>query len=152
MAKFFYRMQNVLDIKYKLEETAKMEYAEARRRLNEAEDRLQNLYNRKKEYCEEYSLAIQGDLDFLKIEERANAIAVMDEMIESQNEVIKKLSKELEQARVRLSEVMQERKMHEKLKEKRFEEFITELNSEEKKENDELVSYKFNSTEKDVEE
>lgn len=152
MAKFFYRMQNVLDIKYKLEETAKMEYAEARRRLNMAEDKLHSLHSRKNEYYEEYNLAIQGNLDFLKIEECANAIDVMNELIENQNEVIKKLSKELEQARIRLSEVMQERKMHEKLKEKRFEEFVAELNSEENKENDELVSYKYNSTENDVEE
>lgn len=29
-AKFIYRMQNILNIKYKLEESAKQEYAEAR--------------------------------------------------------------------------------------------------------------------------
>ncbi len=36
MAKFFYRMQNILDIKYKLEEQAKQEYMAVRVRLNEA--------------------------------------------------------------------------------------------------------------------
>lgn len=33
MAKFIYRMQNILNIKYKLEESAKQEYAEARQAL-----------------------------------------------------------------------------------------------------------------------
>lgn len=152
MAKFLYRMQNILDIKYKLEETAKQEYADARKRLNEAEDILRELCGRKNGYNDEYNMAIRGELDFFKIEECANAIDVMDEMIERQNEVVRQHSKELEQARLRLSEVMQERKMHEKLKEKKFEEFIAELNSQESKETDELVSYKFNSTGNDVEE
>ena len=40
MARFIYRMQNILDIKYKLEEQAKQNYMAVRARLNEAEERL----------------------------------------------------------------------------------------------------------------
>ena len=151
MAKFFYRMQNILDIKYKLEDTAKQEYAEARRLLNIEEEKLEHLKNRKEEYQEEYNSLIVGSLDFFKIEETANAMDIMDIMIADQMEVVKKRSKELEKARVKLQQVMQERKMHEKLKEKQFDEFVQELNSAENKETDEVVSYQYNNSNKDSE-
>lgn len=43
MAKFIYRMQNILNIKYKLEESAKQEYAEARQALAAEEQKLEAL-------------------------------------------------------------------------------------------------------------
>lgn len=146
MAKFFYGMQNILDIKYKLEDAAKQEYAEARLRLNEEEEKLQELYERKKYYHCAYLEAINGKLDYLHIDECANAMDIMDLYIEQQNEVIKKCSKQLEKAKQRLNKEMQERKMHEKLKEKKFEEFMIELNATENKETDEVVSYRYNSS------
>ncbi|MBP3620314.1 MAG: flagellar export protein FliJ [Lachnospiraceae bacterium] len=151
MAKFFYRMQNILDIKYKLEDTAKQEYAEARRLLNIEEEKLEQLKIRKDEYQEEYNNLIVGSLNFVKIEETGNAMDIMDILIEQQMEVVKKRSKELEKARVKLQQVMQERKMHEKLKEKQFDEFVQELNSAENKETDEVVSYQYNNSNKDSE-
>ena len=151
MAKFFYRMQNILDIKYKLEYTAKQEYAEARRLLNIEEEKLEQLKIRKDEYQEEYNNLIVGSLNFVKIEETGNAMDIMDILIEQQMEVVKKRSKELEKARVKLQQVMQERKMHEKLKEKQFDEFVQELNSAENKETDEVVSYQYNNSNKDSE-
>lgn len=149
MAKFFYGMQNILDIKYKLEDAAKQEYADAMARLDEEEKRLKVLYDRKHGYYEEYLNCINGHLIYLKIEECANAIDVMDLMIAEQNEVIKRCSKELEMARTKLNHEMQERKMHEKLKEKKFDEFLIELNAAENKETDEVVSYRFNSNEEE---
>lgn len=144
-------MQNILDIKYKLEDTAKQEYAEARRLLNIEEEKLEQLKIRKDEYQEEYNNLIVGSLNFVKIEETGNAMDIMDILIEQQMEVVKKRSKELEKARVKLQQVMQERKMHEKLKEKQFDEFVQELNSAENKETDEVVSYQYNNFNKDSE-
>ena len=46
MAKFIYRMQNILNIKYKLEESAKQEYAEARQALSAEEQKLDALKER----------------------------------------------------------------------------------------------------------
>ncbi|MBE5944814.1 MAG: flagellar export protein FliJ [Lachnospiraceae bacterium] len=151
MAKFLYRMQNILDIKYKLEDSAKQEYAEARMRLNVEEEKLEALRTRKEEYYQEYQMAIKGDLDFLKIDELANAMDIMDEMIKAQLEMVRKRSKELEQARAKLNQLMQERKMHEKLKEKQFDEFVAEINSQENKETDEVVSYQYNNSEGELE-
>ena len=49
----------------------------------------------------------------------------------------------MELARIQLTEAMKERKTHEKLREKAFEEFKSELLHEESKEVDELVSFKY---------
>lgn len=145
MAKFFYSMQNILDIKLQLEDVAKQEYANAQNALNVEEQKLTALRDRRKGYMLEYSEAVSGKLDFLQIDECGNAVDIMDDMIATQLEVVRIKSKELEKARQKLSELMQERKMHEKLKEKKFEEFLVELNAQENKETDEVVSYRFNS-------
>lgn len=146
MAKFFYKMQNILDIKYKLEESAKQEYAEARVALTREEEKLAVMQNRRQGYYEEYQAAILGSLDMLRIEECGNAMDLMDEQILLQNNQVRQKSKELEKARQKLNQLMQERKMHEKLKEKEFEAFMVELNAAENKETDEVVSYQYNNT------
>lgn len=146
MAKFVYRMQNILDIKYKLEEAAKQEYAEKRARLNEEEAKLDKLKERKEAYYRDYVSALQGKLDYLKIDNCAQAVEIMKMYIDEQNEQIKKCSRELEQARIQLNQVMQERKMHEKLKEKKFDMFVSEVNAAENKETDQLVSYMYNNS------
>ncbi len=151
MARFIYRMQNILDVKYKLEESAKQEYAEANARLRDEEEKLDALHVRKKGYYNDYLKAIEGRLDYLNIEECANAMDIMDGLIFEQGEVIKRCSRELEKARIKLNQVMQERKMHEKLKEKKFDEFLTELKAEENKETDQLVSYRFGVASKEEE-
>ncbi len=152
MAKFIYRMQNILDIKMKLEETAKQEYAEARHRLDDEERKLDALRNRRRIYYEQYRQAIQGALDFLEIESGGNALDVMDDMIAGQEEAVRGRSKELEQARQKLNQIMQERKMHEKLKEKQFDVFKLELNAQEGKVTDEVAGYQFNHAGRDMEE
>lgn len=48
MAKFKYRMQNILAIKEKLESQAKMEYAQAKIHLNREEEILEQLKQKKR--------------------------------------------------------------------------------------------------------
>ena len=143
MAKFIYRMQNILDIKYKLEETEKQNFAAALQRLRNEEEKLQHLVMRRDRDASEYEQLLVGKLDFLKIEQCANAIDFLNEKITDQEQVIRNRSKELEQARQKLNQVIQERKMHEKLKEKQFEQFLQELSMQEIKEIDEVVSYQY---------
>ncbi len=150
MAKFIYRMQNILDIKYKLEESAKQEYADAVHILEEEEAKLEHLKQRRYGYYLDYNQSIQGRLDFVLIDECGNAMDIMDEKIAEQIEVVREKSKDVEKARAKLNTVMQERKMHEKLKENKFEEFKREINAEEAKETDQVVSYQYNN--KDTEE
>ena len=143
MSKFVYRMQNILNLKYKLEDQAKMEFATARRRLTEEEEKLENFYRRKDSYEEEGRRLREDTLEVMDILDNRNAILQMDEFIELQKLEVAKAEAALEVERQKLQEVMQERKVQEKLREKAFEAFIKEENAKESKEVDELVSYTY---------
>lgn len=84
---------------------------------------------------------LSGNLDIQEIEENKAAISSMDGFIADQQERVALAQERLEQARIRLTEVMQERKTHENLKEKAFDQFLVEENRRESKEVDELTSY-----------
>lgn len=143
MAKFKYRMQSILDVKMKLEVQAKQEFSAAKAVLDEEEEKLGKLILRKNGYEEKAKELLAGTLQVQEIQDNKNAILKMDEYIELQKEQIKKVEKKLEAARVRLTELMQDRKMHEKLKERAFEEFLEDIKKQESKEVDELTSYTY---------
>ena len=143
MAKFQYRMQSILNIKLKMEEQAKMQFAQAQAKVNEEEAKLLQLKNRKSAYEVELKEVLLKKLDLLKIDELQNAIMRMEEYIVDQQREVEKAYRALEKERQKLTEVMIERKSHEKLKENAFEQFLQELNSAEGKEVDELTSYTY---------
>lgn len=147
MAKFFYRMQNILNIKYKLEEQAKQEFSNAQYRYRQEEERLERLKHRKQDYTEEMRGHAKERLNVLELERCNDAIALLNMRIREQKEVVFRAMTEVDQARAKLNRSMQERKTHEKLKEHQFESFLQELNTEEMKEIDELVSYQHNTSE-----
>lgn len=147
MAKFVYRMQNILDIKYKLETQAKSEYAVAANRLRNEEKKLQCLNEEILGYEEKIRLNSLNTVNVENLKWFSNAISIKKDNVKKQIEVIEIAKKELELARIKLSDVMIDRKTHEKLKEKAFEEFKHEISDTEMKEIDELVSYNFNKAE-----
>ena len=141
MAKFIYRMQSILNIKEKMEEQAKMEFAQARIRLTEEEERLNYLVDRKDVYVNRGRELQKDSLNVFDIMENRDAIVLMKEFIEEQKKAVVKAEKQLEEARLKLQNAMQESKTHERLREKAFEEFVKEINAQEAKEIDELTSY-----------
>ena len=141
MARFLYRMQSILDVKAKLEEQAKMDFAAAKIHLDEEEEKLEFLINRKIAYEEQGRELRKDSLKVLDIIENKDAIARMDEFIVFQKKSVQIAEEQLESARIKLQEAMQESKTQEKLKEKAFEEFMHEENAREAKEVDELTSY-----------
>ncbi len=143
MAKFIYRMQSILNIKEKLEEQARMEFAQANMRLEAEEEKLQQLKERKAFYEEEGRRLQQDSLKVMDILENQNAIERMKEFIDEQLLEVKKAEVAVEKARLALMEAMQESKTQHKLKEKAFEEFMREENAREAKEIDELTSYTY---------
>ena len=143
MAKFIYRMQSILNIKNQMETQAKMELGQAQRRLMEEEERLERLYERKKYYLEEGRRFRMDALKVQDLRDNEYAIARMDEYIETQKNNVRAAQFKVEEARARLEEVMKERKMQEKLREKAFDQFVHEENSKESKEVDELTSYTY---------
>lgn len=143
MAKFRYRMQSILEIKKKLEEQAKNEFAAARAALNEEEDKLEQLKKRKEAYEDEGRALRENTLNIMDIIENKEALLRMDEFIADQQLNVKRAQDRMEEARLALQTAMQESKTQEKLREKAFEQFVKEENAKESKEIDELVSYTY---------
>lgn len=144
MAKFLYRMQNILNIKYKLETQAKTEFSLAAAALRREEEKLEHLRQRKHAYEMKLRELSSGKLDFLEIRINRTAVESMKEAIKKQILSVHIAERNLENARIHLQEVMTERKTHEILKEKAFEEFKKEIEKEESKVVDELVSFTHN--------
>lgn len=143
MAKFKYRMQSILNIKEKLEDQAKNDFSRARLHLDEEMDKLQALIQRKEDYVEEGRRMRADAINIRDLVSNDYAIEKMDEYILRQQEMVKRAERELENARLKLTEAMQETKIQNKLKEKAFEDFKKELNAAESKEVDELTSYTY---------
>ncbi len=151
MAVFKYRMQNILDIKQKLEESAKMEFSEANARVAAEEEKLSVIEGRKLAYEKEGESLRREQLHVQEIKSNVQAISVLGGMVKAQEREVDKAKVIQEQKRLQLQEAMQERKIQEKLREHKFEEFIREENAREGKEIDELTSYVYGKRGKEEE-
>lgn len=144
MAKFKYRMQNILDIKTKLETQAQNEYGIANRKYLEEQAALQELMIRRVEYEKSLKELVEGMLDIKSINNARNDVNNIKTLVRRQMMEVHKAEIILEKTRNELNEKIKERKTHEKLKEHAFDEFKADLQIAETKEIDELVSYTFN--------
>ena len=147
MTRFTFRLESILSIKVKLEEQARMEFAAAKVRLNEEEEKLTALKERKAAYEDELKKLYIGNIDVRMINSTAQAIEVMESQIKIQGFAVKRAEKQVELATNKLNTVMQERKSMEKLKENKFAEYMREYNEEESKQTDELISYQYGKVE-----
>lgn len=143
MAKFVYSMQNILDIKYKLEEQAKTEYALAKAELDQQQQILWHLHERRVGYSEQLKDSISAQLKLMEIRNLQEAVENMKYRIRIQASVVKKAEKKVELAEAKMTYAMKERKTYEKLKENAFELFKQEVQAEEIKEIDELTSFRY---------
>lgn len=147
MAKFVYRMQNILAIKQKLETQAQMTFALANRKYMEEQQTLQEELIRRMRYEKKLRESMDGDIQVQSVTNARSDLNAMKTIVRRQMMEVHKAERVMEDARKALNEVMQERKVQEKLREKAFDAFKKELAVQETKEIDELVSYTFNGKE-----
>lgn len=145
MAVFRYRMQSILDIDCKLEEQAKLDFAKARKALDDELDHLRELEIRKVHYQEDYDERLRGEIKVLDIISAKEAMLRVDDYIKEQQVLVSKARRKLDQARDALATAMTERKTQEKLREHAFDDFMAEERRTEGKEVDELVSYTYST-------
>ena len=144
MAKFIYSMQNVLNIKERMETQAKTEYAQMLGALHDEEVKMHNIMSTLNSYKVQASQLSIGKLDIAKIRRCNEAIKITEDMAKNQAVMVKLAERNVEASMKRLADAVKERKVQEKLKEKAFEQFLQELNAQEMKEIDEVVSFNYN--------
>ena len=102
MAVFRYKMQGILDIKEKLEDKAKQEFAEANMRLDAEKKKLDEFHARKLYYMQEGVKLRTELIDVRKIRENKMAVLKMDEYIADQMKEVARAAKLVEKARAAL--------------------------------------------------
>ncbi len=142
MSRFRYRMQSILDLKYKTETQAKSEFGMANVELSRQEEALNSLILRRRFYFEEGKrLRESKSLPLTDIMQNDYFISCMDEAINEQKENVKKAEEAVEEKRVKLTVEMQERKIQEKLREKAFESYLADEKRAEALETDQRSSF-----------
>lgn len=144
MKKFRYSMQSILNIKYRLEDQAKGEYASAQAKYREEVEKEERMQLKKAGYENELKDMMFDKLDFKEIILIKAGIRLMEDQIKKQKRVIAMADHEVDVAREKLSGIMIERKTQEKLRENEFGRYKKEIEAEEMKEIDEIVSFRFN--------
>lgn len=141
MAKFSFRLQSVLNLKTALENQQKNAFSAAKKRLDDEEEKLGILKQRLYEYEEEGRSLRENVLQVQDLLDNRVYITRINEYIDEQTLAVKLAENRLEEERVKLVEMMRERKTYERLKEKAFEQYIEEEKHAEAVENDEHNSY-----------
>lgn len=147
MAKFVFKLKNILEIKQKLEDQAKIAYGEANAKLRQEEQILQSLLMQRTMYENRAVDLVKGTISIRDIRENKQAIDVMKSRIRTQMMAVRAAENQVEAARLKLKEVMIERKTFDKLREHAFEDFKQEVAYEENQAVNELVSYTYHDKE-----
>ena len=143
MARFRFRLQNILNIKLKMETQARQEFANARKALDREEEHLAMLQRRGEEIQREGVELRSGVLDFHAIRDNETGRMLNEQRIREQQIVNKRARAVLEKARQNLEDAIKERKIYERLRERAFDEFMVEENRAESKVIDELTTYTY---------
>ncbi|TCK97891.1 flagellar FliJ protein [Natranaerovirga hydrolytica] len=143
MARFNYKLQNILDIKNKMEEQKKISYSEASREYSIQEEKVFGLHEKRNQYENRFKSSVNVSMRATELKTFYSEIECIKDFCKKEEKKLKQSENKLEDARIKMNEAMIERKTYEKLKEKSFENFILEENKKESKSLDELISYKY---------
>lgn len=141
MAKFIFRLEAVLNVKRQKEENIKNELGKAIQRLEAEKQKLARLERSKEEIIAEFNDKTKKTTVQKLIEFNAY-LSLLKSKIIHQKERVNKAVLDVDKIREELVKAVQERKILEKLKEKKYDEYLIEQKKLEQKTNDEIVSYK----------
>ena len=145
MHRFKFKLEGVLSVKLRLEEQAKAAFASAMQTLNACEQKRDEAAARVAAYEARLEELVNGILNITEITVCRDAVRIVREDLVEKENAVKRASNRVEMGRKNLSNAIMERKTLERLKEKEFENYIKEYNEEERKQIDELVSYRHNA-------
>ena len=143
MPKFQFRLQKYLGVKEQIEEQKELEYAKAIRILEEEKQKLAEFCKRKDEAVEKLRAAVSKSISPFEIRRYNNNIERLNHQIKVQIERVAAAEAFAEKKREELVQAMKERKALETVKDNAREEFIKENDRLERKQVDELVSFKY---------
>lgn len=142
MSRFQFRMESVLNIREKFEEKKKQEYGDAVMKLQIEKEKKQRMIN-EESFLSQYARSkMRGCISSIEIISCNQYMSYLKRNITNQDKVVNTAEKFTEKKRGELLEAVKQKKTLESLKEKQWMEFQQELNKEEQKRIDEIVSFK----------
>ncbi len=142
MKKFTFKFQSLLSLREQLERQKQEVFAKAQRKLRTEEEKLYSLERTKTLVAQKYTSDASSGTKVYKLAELGVFLSHMQKEITWQKETVKKEKENVDKVREELLQAMKDRKILEKLKEKRYDEYLIESKAEEQKVNDQIVSYK----------
>ncbi|MDP4092149.1 MAG: flagellar export protein FliJ [Bacillota bacterium] len=143
MPKFEFRLQSVLNIKKQMEESLKNEYGKAVKRLEREKEKLKHIEIEQEECMKKMSSDSSKGVKVLKLKEYSVYISRLKEKAQLQKENINMAQKNADNYRERLVKAMQEREILEKLKEKKYQEYLVSRLKAEEKLSEEIAGYNY---------
>lgn len=143
MQKFGFRLESVLKLKTQIEENAKNSLACATRELEQQKDYLEELEEMKEASRQNLISDVDHGIPVYQLKNYNGFFGLMKNRIVKQKENVNNAQSDVDINREALVRAMQERKILEKLKEKKHDEFLKEQSKAEQLLIDELNSYKF---------
>lgn len=143
MTKFVYKMENILDIKYQLEEQAKINYGNAQIVLNKEEAELEKLQEQYIKLQDKLTNFIQAKINLIEVQQCKEGLEIYKLHIKQQEKRVEVALFNVKKTRGKLEQSMIERKTHEKLKDKAKEDYMVEYEAYQQKVIDEITSYRY---------
>lgn len=143
MAKFKFRMEQILNIKRQMEESIKIDLANAIRNIKEEKDKLDSLNMQKKDNIGQFKESMAKGMNVQKMKEYNSFIDLLETRINSQKKAINEAETVADKIRERLVQVVKEKKILEKLKEKQFEDWKLDQQKREELTLGEIAGYKY---------
>ena len=141
MAKFIFKLQTLLKVKIQMEDNLKNDLGKAIQKFEEEKAKLRRLEFEKSRYIMEFNEKSRKTTvnNLIKFNNYISFLAVK---ILNQKENINLASRNVDKIREELIKIVKERKILDKLKEKKYGVFQKELLKDEQRLNDEIVSFK----------
>ncbi len=143
MQRFAFRLGSVLKLKTQMEDNAKNNLARATKELENQKVYLEELKNVNDASINSLTEEVDEGIPVYRVRLYNNYFSLMKEKIVNQKENVNIAEHNVDTNREVLVKAMQERKVLEKLKDKKFEEYVKDQNKAEQIGIDELNSFKF---------
>jgi len=140
--KFKFKLESYLNVKKQTEENIKNKLGKEMLIAVKEENVLNTLQNETEELCKDIKRISSEGITVAELNIYNTYMDFVVNKVKAQKEIVKKQWEYVDELRCELNKVLQERKILEKYREKKFYEFLQMQLKEESKLTDQLVSYK----------
>ncbi|HHX59582.1 MAG TPA: flagellar export protein FliJ [Epulopiscium sp.] len=143
MANFKYELENVLNVREKLQNIKQKEYADALELLKKEKQIKKQINHSLNNSRHAFKSSISDYIDPKKIKSQQNYHMLLEDQYQIATEKVEIAKGKTEKQRIELLNAMKNKKTLEILKEKRFEQFIEQEKKDEQQVVDEIVSFAY---------